>query len=333
MNYKLFSRHTGLHASELILGASMFGSRKGYGAGAEEEEANQILKAYADAGGNFIDTSDQYQLGESEEVVGKFIEHTRSNYIICTKYTLSSERNPSVTNSGNHRKAMRQAVETSLKRLRTDYIDIYMPHFDDGLTPLEEIVRGLDDLVRAGKIVYTGLANFPAWKAAAFNGYAKQLHATPLVALQFEYNLAQRQADRELMPMIDHFGLGAMPYSPLAGGLLTGKYRTKEAGRLNLADPDYTETAAAKAIIDKLFLIAAELDATPGEVALAWVLQKGGFPIVGARAMSHINDAIKATSLQLSTEAIQELDALSATSLGYPHELLSTVQKPAIILS
>ena len=198
MKYKLIGTKTGLYGSEIILGAAMLGTRKGYGANAEDSRL--ILAAYADAGGNFIDTSDRYQLGESEELVGKFIEHQRSNFIICSKYTQSSEANPAISNSGNHRKAMKQAVEASLKRLKTDYIDIYMPHYDDGITPLDEIIRGLEDLVSAGKVLYTGLANFPAWKASAIAS------STHLTAIQIEYNLLQRTADREFIPMAAQFG-------------------------------------------------------------------------------------------------------------------------------
>ena len=152
MKYKLFGTGTGLYSSEIILGAASFGTRKGHGT--NPEEVHKILTAYANAGGNFIDTSDRYQFGESEELIGRFIEHQRNNFIICTKYTQSSEANPKISNFGNHRKAMRQAVESSLKRLKTDYIDIYMPHFDDDVTPLDEISRGLEDLVKSGKVLY-----------------------------------------------------------------------------------------------------------------------------------------------------------------------------------
>ncbi|MDN5284517.1 MAG: oxidoreductase [Mucilaginibacter sp.] len=322
MNYKLFGTHTGLYASELILGGSMFGTRKGYGA--SPDDAKRILAAYTDAGGNLIDISDQYQLGEAEEIVGDFTKHKRNNFIICTKYTRSSEATPSVSNSGNHRKAMRQAVELSLKRLKTDYIDIYMPHFDDGITPAEEIIRGMEDLVHSGKVLYTGLTNFPAWKAAVIAS------SIQLATIQIEYNLLQRTADRELIAMAAHFGLGTMMYSPLAGGLLTGKYRKGETGRMNLiTTADQHENATTKTIIDHLLLIAAELDVTPGQVALAWVLQKGAFPIVGARTLAHLEDSLKATAISLSTEHINDLNRLSAVSLGYPHEVLATVQKSA----
>ena len=320
MKYKLFGTHTGLPVSEIALGASSLGSRKGYGAGAED--IPKILAAYADAGGNFIDVADQYQLGEAEEVVGKFISSRRHDFVICTKYTRSSETNPSPANEGNHRKAMRSAVEASLKRLQTDYIDIYMPHYDDGRTPVEEIARGLEDLVKAGKVLYTGLANFPAWKAAAIAS------TIPLAALQVEYNLAQRTADRELLAMAAHFGLGTMLYSPLAGGLLTGKYRHGAKGRLTLAAPGgYQEDPTTKTIIDQLEQIATEAGATPGQVALAWTLSKNYFPIVGARSLANIEESLKALLVSLSAEQIAQLDAVSAVPLGYPHELLKTVQR------
>ncbi|MEO8254217.1 MAG: aldo/keto reductase [Flavobacterium sp.] len=319
MKYKLFGTKTGLYASEIILGGAMLGNRKGYGSSIED--AKQILTAYTDAGGNFIDTSDRYQLGESEELIVNFIEHQRSNFIICTKYTQSSEVNPAISNYGNHRKAMRQAVESSLRRLKTDYIDIYMPHFDDGVTPLDEIIRGLEDLVTSGKVLYTGLTNFPAWKAAAIGS------STLLSAIQIEYNLLQRTADRELIPMASQFGLGTMMYSPLAGGLLTGKYRTGETGRISAELNKYNENELTKTIIDKLFVIAEELNVTPGQVAFAWVLSKELFPIVGARKVEHLNDGLKAANVQLTTDHIQQLDQLTAISLGYPHDLLLSVRR------
>lgn len=320
MKYKLFGKYTGLPASELILGAASLGDRRGYGAG--REEALKILTAYTEAGGNFIDVADQYQLGEAEEIIGGFIESQRHNFILCTKYTRSSETTPSTANSGNHRKSMRQAVDASLKRLKTDYIDIYMPHYDDGLTPLEEIARGLEDLVKAGKVLYTGLANFPAWKAAMIAAHI------PLTALQVEYNLAQRTAERELLPMAAHSGLGTMFYSPLAGGLLTGKYRKGATGRLTqAASQGPKEDAGTKIIIDQLEQIAGELEASPGQVALAWVLRQNGFPVIGARALAHLQDGLGATQLALTMEQMIRLDEAGKISYGYPHDLLRTVQK------
>jgi aryl-alcohol dehydrogenase-like predicted oxidoreductase len=320
MNYKLFGTQTGLPASELILGGSQLGDRRGYGTAAQE--ARLILSAYADAGGNFIDLSDLYQFGEAEEIIGKFTEHNRHDFILCTKYTLSNQPASSVANTGNHRKAMRQAVEGSLKRLKTDYIDLYMPHFDDGNTPVEEIARGLEDLVKAGKILYTGLANFPAWKAATI------ATVVPLAAVQYEYSLVQRAAERELKPMADHFGLGKMGYSPLAGGLLTGKYRQGASGRLKQRPTDgYQEDERTKSILDELALLAHELNTTPGQIALAWVLSKSVFPIIGARTLAHLETSLTAINIRLTTHQIERLDAISAVPMSYPHELLATVQK------
>lgn len=319
MKYNLFGSHTGLYASEIILGGASFGTRNGYGA--NPEEASKILTSYANAGGNFIDTSDRYQLGESEEIIGQFITGQRSDFIICTKYTQSSQASPKISNFGNHRKAMRQAVEASLKRLHTDYIDLYMPHYDDGITPWEEIARGLEDLVSSGKVLYSGLTNFPAWKASAIGASIK------LTAIQIEYNLLQRTADREFFPMASQFDLGVMLYSPLAGGLLTGKYRNGETGRLAMnTNSIHQEDLLTKNIIDYLSDLAEEHNATKGQIAFAWVLSKKHFPLVGARKLSHLEDSLKAIQIKLTSEEISKLDALSSISLGYPHELLNKVR-------
>ncbi|MDJ1482266.1 aldo/keto reductase [Cytophagaceae bacterium YF14B1] len=320
MKHKLFGTQTGLPASELIMGGSNLGNRRGYGS--TPQDALQILSAYVDAGGNFIDVSDTYQFGEAEEIVGRFTEHKRHDFILCSKYTRSSHPEPSLANTGNHRKAMRQAIEGSLKRLRTDYIDIYIPHFDDGITPLEEIARGLEDLVASGKVLYTGLANFPAWKAAAIAA------VIPLTAMQIEYNLLQRAPERELTAMAKHFGLGMMCYSPLAGGLLTGKYRQGASGRLTLSAADgYHEDERTKTVIDELELIARELNATPGQIALAWVLSKEVFPIIGTRTLGHLEAGLTAVAIRLEADQIRRLDEISAIAMGYPHDLLATVQK------
>ncbi|QIP15163.1 aldo/keto reductase [Spirosoma aureum] len=319
MKHKLFGTQTGLPASVLIMGGSQLGDRRGYGT--PTQDALQLLAAYTDAGGNFIDISDQYQFGEAEETVGRFLEHKRHDFIICTKYTRSSQSDPSPANGGNHRKAMRQAIESSLKRLRTDYIDIYMPHFDDGVTPIEETVRGLEDLVTAGKVLYTGLANFPAWKVATIAA------SMPLTTIQIEYNLLQRTAERELTPMAEYVGLGIMGYSPLAGGLLTGKYRQGSSGRLTRTAADGSqEDERTKAVIDQLELMASELDATPGQIALAWVLSKAIFPIIGARTIAQLETSLKATDILLTANQVTRLDEVSAIAKGYPQEVLASVQ-------
>lgn len=318
MNYQLFGTQTGLPASQLIMGGSQLGNRRGQGT--SPEDALLLLSAYSEAGGNFIDLSDLYQFGQAEEMVGQFMQDKRHEFIICTKYTLTSQPNAPVGNLGNHRKAMRQAVEASLKRLKTDYIDLYIPHFDDGHTPLEEIARGLEDLVKAGKVIYTGLANFPAWKAALIAS------SIPLAAIQLEFNLAQRAAERELKPMAEHLGLAMMGYSPLAGGLLTGKYRRGDPGRLSHSAP-YQEDERITSILDTLERIALELATTPGQVALAWVMRQGIFPIIGARTLTQLRTSLQVMDLTLSADQILQLDQVSEIAKGYPHELLETVQK------
>lgn len=319
MKNKLFGTQSGLPVSQLVMGGATLGNRSGYGS--KHADALDMLSAYANAGGNFIDVSDMYQLGEAEEIVGKFIAEKRHNFVVCSKYTRTTSKEPAVANAGNHRKSMRQAVESSLKRLGTDFIDIYIPHYDDGITPLEEIARGLDDLVRSGKILYAGLANFPAWKVAII---AKEIRLT---ALQYEYNLIQRIPERELSEVAKHFGLGVMAYSPLSGGLLTGKYRKGAAGRLTGDTSESSENERTNTILDALEIIAEETRSTPSQVALAWVLSKNVFPIVGARTIEQLNPSLESVKLNLLEDHLTILDNVSKIDLGYPHELLQRVQK------
>ena len=272
-----------------------------------DEAKKLLLKAY-DNGINFFDTARAYS--DSEEKIGYALADVRKDIIIATK------------SHAANKKELFEHLEISLKNLKTDYIDIYMPHFDDGLTPLEEIARGLEDLVATGKVLYVGLANFPAWKAAAIAA------TMPVTALQIEYNLTQRTAERELIGMAQYFGLSTMFYSPLAGGLLTGKYRKGASGRLTIsASKDYEEDAATKTIIDELEKIAIELEASPGQIALAWTMKKNGFPIVGARTLAHLKDGLKALDIDLSVYHIARLDLMSAVTMGYPNDVLKTVQK------
>lgn len=322
MKYKLFGKNTGLYTSELILGGAMFGTGKGYGC--TKEEALSILGIYADAGGNFIDTSDAYQSGDSEKIIGEFISSRRDEFLISSKYTRSSIPNPAVSMLGNNRKAMIQSVEHSLKRLGTDRIDIYIAHFDDDVTPADELALGFEDLVRAGKIIYGGLSNFPAWKMATAVNTAKLLGQAPIIALQTEYNLIQRVPDRELLPMTAYFGLGVMAYSPLASGLLTGKYRQKETGRINLMKNEAMITDIRnERILDKVMDIATETGYSPGNVAVAWISAGGLFPVVGPRAVAHMADYLNAVNVELTSDQINQLNEVSKIPLEYPHEINS----------
>lgn len=319
MKYQIFGTQSGLPVSQLIMGGAMFGDRSGYGS--SHSDATAMLSTYANAGGNFIDVADLYQQGEAEEIVGKFISQNRNDFVVCTKYTRSSMKEPTVANSGNHRKSMRQAVEGSLKRLGTDFIDIYMPHYDDGNTPLEEIARGLEDLISAGKVLYAGLANFPAWKAAVI---AKEIRLT---AIQYEYNLTQRASEQALFPMAEHFGLGVMSYSPLAGGLLTGKYRKGSPGRLSASINRNENSDRTDIIIDTLEEIALASNSNLSQVALAWVLSKNVFPIIGARTTDQLLSVLESVNLKLPENHLSKLDDVSKIALEYPYALLQSVQK------
>src|ERR1700682_4479079 len=290
MRYKIFSDRTGLKVSELALGTGMFGQAWGYGA--PPEEVRRIIAGFADAGGNFIDIADNYQHGVSETLVGEAIAAHRDDFVIATKFTRGASAKPALTRLGNNRKNMVQSVEASLKRLKTDRIDLYFAHMDDFVTPMEEIARGLDDLVRAGKIVYGGLSNFPAWRVATAATMADLRGWTAISAIQIEYSLLQRTPERELLPMAEGFGLGVMGWSPMAAGILTGKYQKGERGRATELKTSVThvDNPHNDAVVDAVRAVAKEVGSKPGQVAVAWVRAKGVLPIVGTRTPEQLQD-------------------------------------------
>jgi aryl-alcohol dehydrogenase-like predicted oxidoreductase len=327
MRYKIFGRRAGLRVSELALGAANFGTRWGYGA--EPEDARRVFDAYVEAGGNFIDTADSYQFGESEELVGEFIAADREHFVVATKYTLGTTATDGISRTGNSRKNMIRSAEASLRRLKTERIDLYWAHFADGMTPMEEIIRAFDDLMRAGKIHYAGLSNFPAWRISRADLLAEVRGWGPIAGIQVEYSLSQRTAERELLPMAEALGLGAALWSPLGGGFLTGKYRTGGEGRINsfLARLVHTEkTERERAILDAVLAIAKEIDRSPTEVAIAWLLHKARLsttaliPILGARTYNQLAGNLTALEVTLSREQITRLDETSQIALGTPHE-------------
>ncbi len=324
MRYKLFGQHTGLRVSEIVLGAGMFGTRWGHGADADE--SRHIFDGYLEAGGNFIDTSDTYQFGESEELLGEFIKPHRDDLFLTTKYTMSADPKGGIFVTGNSCKAMVRSLEQSLKRLKTERLDLYWVHFPDSVTPIDEIVRGLDDLVSAGKILYIGLSDFPAWRVSAASVLARTRGWAPIAAQQIEYSLVERTPERDLLPMAAAHGIATVGWSPLGGGILTGKYRKGETGRETgmggrVFQPE--NSAQRTAIIDALETIAAETGSNPGRVAIAWVRAKGVLPIIGPRTRAQLDDNLGALELALSAEQLRRLDEVSAISLGFPHELLS----------
>ncbi len=326
MRYKLFGNHTGLRVSEFALGTGNFGT--GWGYGSTPDVAKQIFDAYAEAGGNFIDTADSYQFGQSETILSDLIAAERDNFVLATKYSHGASANVGPSVVGNSRKSMIQAVEASLKRLKTERIDLLWAHMSDEMTPIDEIVRGFEDLVRAGKIVYAGFSNFPAWRIASGATIAALRGWTPIVGLQTEYSLVERTADRELLPMARGFGLGVVGWSPLGGGLLTGKYRKGEEGRATglgvvIQHEDSTQRTL---IIDEVIAIAAEIGVTPSQVGIAWVAAKGVLPIIGPKTLDQFRDNIGAAALVLTNEQIERLDRVSAIALGAPHELIGSVR-------
>lgn len=324
MRYKTFGRHSGLRVSELALGTGNFGTAWGYGA--EPAEARKMFARYLEAGGNFIDTADNYQAGQSETLLSELIRPVREQIVLASKYTLGpnpQQAGPLAT--GNSRKAMVQSVEASLKRLATDRLDLLWVHMPDGVTPIEEIMRGLDDLARSGKILYAGLSDFPAWRVARAATLAELRGTLPVAGLQLEYSLVERTAERELLPMSEALGLGTVAWSPLGGGLLTGKYRRGEVGRATqLGMLIHQEDDARKAaVLDALQAVAEQSGATMGQVAIAWVAARGAVPIIGPKSLQQLEDNLGATGLALSPAQVERLNAAGAPSLGFPHELLA----------
>jgi aryl-alcohol dehydrogenase-like predicted oxidoreductase len=330
MHYKVFGRKTGLRVSELALGAGNFGT--GWGHGAERDEAKRIFDGYLEAGGNFIDTANGYQAGQSETMLSEFIAAERDRLVIATKFTMGTTPEAGISHTGNSRKNMVRAVEESLKRLNTDHIDLFWAHMSDGVTPMEEILRGFDDLVRAGKIHYAGLSNFPAWRIARADVLAEVRGFAPIVAIQAEYSLAERTAERELLPMAEALGLAATLWSPLGGGFLTGKYRTSNednrAAKLGMLIHS-EKTAHETALLDTLLAVAAELETTPTHVAIAWLREKAKrsttalIPILGSRTREQLDATLGALAVEMSAEQLLRLDGVSDVAKGVPHETIA----------
>src|ERR1700674_2122956 len=331
MRYKIFGQRTGLKVSELALGTGMFGQTWGYGA--TPQDTKRIIDGFANAGGNFIDTADNYQHGVAEMLIGDVITSNRDDFIIASKFTRGASGDPALARLGNNRKNMVQSVEASLKRLKTDRIDLYFAHMDDFVTPMEEIARGLEVLGRVGKIVYGGLSNFPAWRFATAANTADLRGWTPISAIQIEYNLLQRTPERELLPMAEGFGLGVMGLSPMAAGILTGKYQKGERGRATelKASVRHADNPNNDAVVDALTAVAQEVSAKPGQVAVAWVKAKGVLPVVGTRTREQLEDHLAAVKVTLSDDQIRRLDAATAVALGYPHDLNSSSEQREVM--
>ena len=326
MKYRLLG-NSGLRVSEAALGTMTFGEDWGWGA--SKEEAQKVYNAFRDAGGNFIDTANVYTNGASERFLGEFTRGHRQSMVLATKYS-NAFPGTDANAAGNHRKSMMQAVEASLERLQTDYIDLYWVHIWDGITPVEEVMRGLDDLVRQGKVLYVGISDAPAWWVAQANTLATLRGWSPFVGLQIEYSLVERTVERELIPMAQALGLGVTAWSPLSGGILTGKYHghgSSEGGRMKIdmmkefvPEAKRTEriVAAVKSASDKT-------GRSMAQVALAWLHQRPVpvIPIIGARKLPQLQDNLASFELSLAADLLKTLDEASRMELGFPEELFT----------
>ncbi|CEP37986.1 MULTISPECIES: aldo/keto reductase [unclassified Halomonas] len=332
-HYRLLGR-SGLKISPMALGTMTFGTEWSFGA--DESTSRALFDRYVDHGGNFIDTANYYTDGTSESFVGRFAQGKRDRLVIATKYTLPMHSDDP-NSGGNSRRSMVRSVEDSLTRLGSDYIDLLYLHAWDFTTPVEEILRAMDDLVAAGKVVYLGLSDIPAWQASRMQAIADLRGWSPMVAMQLEYNLIERSVEGDLVPMAREMGMGIIPWSPLASGLLTGKYKRAELAPENVVSGSraaiVTEAGPVPErsfrIIDEVKQVATEQNTSPATVALAWLLTRPGMaaPLIGARSISQLEANLAALELELTGDQLARLDEVSAVPLGFPHEYL---RRPAV---
>src|SRR6202171_902829 len=325
MKYRLLGK-SGLRVSEAALGTMTFGDELEWGS--PKAEAEKVYETYREAGGNFIDTANFYTGGTSETFVGEFIKGHRDSVVLSTKYsTAAPGNNPNA--AGNHRKSIMQALEASLKRLQTNYIDLYWVHMWDGITPVEEVMRGLDDIVSQGKVLYVGISDAPAWWIAQANTLAELRGWTQFIGVQIEYRLVERTVERELIPMATALNLGILAWSPLAGGVLSGKYHGEgkaDGGRMTNEGvkaffPEREQRAAP--IISAIESVSEQTGRGMAQVALAWLRHRtvSVIPIIGARKVSQLQDNLASLDLVLSAEQLKSLDGASRIELGFPQAL------------
>lgn len=321
MKYKLLGK-SGLRVSEICLGTMTFGEDWNWGA--SFEEARAVFDAYSEAGGNFLDTANFYTNGTSEKFVGEMIKSEREKWVLATKYSLNTGAGE-VNAFGNHRKNMVQAVEASLKRLQTEYIDLLWLHAWDFTTPVEEVMRAFDDLVRQGKVFYIGVSDTPAWIISQANTLANLRGWTEFVGLQIEYSLRERTVERDLIPMAEALNIGVTAWSPLAGGVLTGKHNkgVAEGSRMQANNASIKEKDLS--IAEEVVKIADETGKPAAQVALNWVRQKNHvIPIIGARRVDQLKENLACLDWTLSDEQMKRLDEISQIELGFPHRFLNT---------
>jgi aryl-alcohol dehydrogenase-like predicted oxidoreductase len=330
MKYKVLGR-SGLRVSELCLGAMTFGEEFNFGA--SEAVSRAIYGRYREAGGNFIDTANIYNAGTSERMLAGFVREDREALVLASKYSMST--NPAEPNlSGNHRKNLVQALEASLRRLETDYLDLFWVHGWDQLTRIDEVMRALDDQVRAGKILHIGVSNMPAWLISQANTLAEERNLTAFTAVQMHYNLVERSIETDFFDLCAHQDMAVLAWSPLAGGLLTGKFNRDVDGvdteGTRLKQAEYGPAMLAEhrlAIAEGVSKLAKQLGRTAPQLALAWLRQRphgSVIPILGARTPEQFDDNMACLDLQLTAEQIDQLDQLAPPPATYPASLFAT---------
>ncbi len=320
--------HSGLHVSPLCLGAMTFGEDWGWGSSVKDSES--IMDRFFERGGNFIDTANAYTKGHSEKIIGDHvgrISSKRDRLVLATKFVSNLFRGDP-NGGGSSRKAIFAQCEQSLRRLQTDYIDLYWMHAWDGMTPVEESLRALDDLVRDGKVRYIGFSDTPAWKCAEAQTIARFRGWTPLIALQIEHSLLERTVEGDLLPMAREMGLGVTPWSPLKSGILTGKYTRDKHGKHEAGRGQWATGALNDQVydlLDEMQRVARALETTVARVALAWVVGRPGVTstIIGARTAKQLDDNLGALDVSLRPEHVAKLDALSTPQLNFPAAFLA----------
>ncbi|WP_150304803.1 aldo/keto reductase [Pseudomonas saliphila] len=322
MQYSILGR-SGLRVSRLSLGTMTFGP------GAEwsrsEAESRAVFDTYVEAGGNFIDTANMYTGGESERIVGRLVAADRERFVISTKYTNALPGRSDPNAAGMHRKSLTQSLDASLQRLGVDYIDLYMVHWWDFTTPVEEVHRALDDAISAGKILHVGLSDVPAWVVSRAQAFHELRGLCPISCMQLEYSLVQRSIEREHLPLAQAYDIGVTAWSPLAGGILSGKYTRKAQS----GGPRRVDSMQLQALDDRnrgiakaLDQVADRLGVTSSQAALAWVMSRGVIPIVGATRAEQMRENLAACSAQLDAQSLAELDKISDFDKGHPYNML-----------
>jgi aryl-alcohol dehydrogenase-like predicted oxidoreductase len=325
MRYKLLG-HSGLRVSEMCLGSMTFG--EAWGTGAPPDECRKMLDLFAEAGGNFIDTAVNYTAGESEEILGGLLQGRREHFVIASKYTLTHRDDTDPNGGGNSRKNMMKSVERSLKRLKTEALDLFYLHMWDYMTPVEEVARGMDDLVRQGKVQYVGFSDTPDWIVAEANTRAELMGWSRFVAMQAPYSLIDRGVERAIMPAARHWEMAFLAWGLLEDGLLTGKFMGKVDGPTRVNPAELKLSPRSQKILDETQKVAAEAGHPMAQVAINWVRQQQHkaqvIPIIGARSTSQLEQNLAALEWELTPAHLQRLDEAGAIDMGFPHGFLES---------